>query len=126
MSELREMIKEVNKYVDLVVERQDDAREYCRIYILEVEKLKRVVNLFIDRNAKDFQVWADKSVEVFDMSDRNIFLKIKRTVLMEYVNHYLNKISKNLAYAGILRYNLENVEIRLQQFDKILMFPRRT
>lgn len=116
MNKLRKLIEAVNNIVDVTYLYPDIAKKDPDLYLSVIENLQNDVNSYIDEASEEFKKWCDKSIEVWDMNQTNLFSSMKRFIKMAYVNHFLNKISKNLYDAGLLRKNLRISKERLTQF----------
>lgn len=117
MNELRKMKKAVNKYVKLLATNPDILRNNCKYYLSDVNRLQDLLALYEKYSCDNLQSWCNASVDVFSLVESNIFLKLKKIVLMQIVNYNLNKISYNLAVSGILGKNLDFIKVRLSQFE---------
>lgn len=116
MKILREVEKAVEEYGRLLQNDQENAKEYCKEYIDDIEILINVIEVYINETSNKFQVWCDTSVRIFESSKSNTFLKLKRSIEMKIINHYLNKGSYQLSKAGILQSKLEKIEERFIQY----------
>ena len=117
MSEIRKLEKAAREYEKLLMEKPKEAKKYHKECRKEINSLLRIIETYIDNEAKMFQLWADTSVAVFDEPEDNIFQSIKRKIDMAYVNYFLNKISYNLSKAGTIKRGLEKMEHRFMQFE---------
>ena len=115
--ELRKFRKTVNEYVLLLKEHPEDARTNCKHYLSDISTLQNIIEQYINNTADTFQIWCDKSVEVFTYEADNIFARVKKKVNMLIVNHYLNKLSYELSICGIFMTNLQIINTRLVQYD---------
>ena len=116
MGELRKLEKAVNKYEEMLLKNQEEAKRNKEIYINDVKMLVDFIEEYIEDISNKLQIWCDVSVSVFDQSTNNIFLKTKRAIDMKIVNHYLNKFSKMMSKAGLLQRRLEKIQKRFEQY----------
>ena len=119
MSDLREMIKHVNWYVDKIANDPMTVKKDCEYYIEDVNMLREDLNLYIKEVTAKFEEWSNKSLEVWLWEDKNIFARIKRHICMVFVNHKLYNFSGKIARAQILTRNIDVVSGRLEQFHML-------
>ena len=132
MSKLRKMIWQVNWYVKLIMENPEKARDNCKEYIKDVERLKRRIEIYIQNNNKDrtrflyeeFLDFESISTDIWFKNDRNIFSKVKGKTYLLIINNHLNELSKNLKRARILQKNIEYIQFRLNQFDNMSVYSK--
>ena len=117
MNELRNIKKELDKYENIIQNDPENIRKQCKIYADDIELLYDYIEKHIASTSEILQVWCEISVENFMLQPTNIFLKIKRNIDMKIINHYLNKMSGELALAGILRRKTERIKTRLIQYQ---------
>ncbi len=115
--ELRKMRDEVNKYVVLFAEHPEKVKENLNDISLDVKSLKDMLTSYLDKICKIFQMWCDRSVEIFNSDDRNVFLQLKKAIKMFEVNYYLNKLSYEMYVVGILDANLDVLAKRVEQIS---------
>lgn len=116
MRELRKIQKAIEKYQILLNRDTPNARQNCREYLEDVTSIEDFINFFIEDASKELQKWCDISVTNFFSESRNIILRIKKRIDMSIINHYLNKISRELAVAGRCQENLQPIKKRFLQF----------
>ena len=117
MNILREFKKVIEKYEILLQKYQEEAKKGKNDFIKDIEAISESLNSYIDETAKEFQIWCDTSVAVFEEEDNNLCSKIKKKVEMIIVNHYLNKLSAELYKAGLLRERLLKIKQRFVQYQ---------
>ena len=101
----------------MLLKNQEEAQQNKEIYINDVKMLVDFIEEYIEDISNKFQIWCDVSVSVFEQSTNNIFLKTKRAIDMEIVNHYLNKCSKMMLEAGNLKERLKKIQKRFEQYQ---------
>lgn len=117
MNILREIQKAVEKYEILLQENQEEAKERKNEYLKCIEAAKQDLNECIDRNAKEYQIWSERLVEVFEKKDDKLYLKIEKKIDMAVISSYLNRISIDLFKAGLLQERLLKIEQRFIQYS---------
>ena len=98
------MIEVSNNEVELLT--PEEAKKNCKSYLEDVERLQEIVNIYIEKTTELFQISCNTCVEVWTLPSNTIFARIKRSIEMKIVNHYLNRYSCELSSAGILQKNL--------------------
>ena len=117
MRELRKVTKAVKDYEKLLTEDPQNAKTYQKEYRNDVEILVAVIQTYLNTTAEILQTWCEISVEVFDMPTNNLFQRIKRTIHMTIVNHYLNRLSLEMSKAGKLQTALTKIQTRFMQYQ---------
>ena len=117
MNILREFRKVIEKYEILLQKYEEEAKKGKNDFIKDVEAISESLNSYIDETTKEFQIWCDTSVAVFEEKDNNLCLKIKKKVDMVIVNYYLNKLSAKLSKAGLLQKRLLKIRQRFVQYQ---------
>lgn len=114
---LRKFQKVIEKYEILLQRYQEEAKKGKNDFIKDVELIKEALNEYIDETTKEFQIWCDTSVAIFEEKDNKLYLKIKKKIDMAIVNHHLNRLSNYLSKAGLLQKRLLKIEQRFIQYQ---------
>ena len=117
MNILRGFRKVIEKYEILLQKYEEEAKRGKNDFIKDVEAITEALNSYIDETDKEFQIWCDTSVAVFEEKDNNLCLKIKKKVDMVIVNYHLNKLSAKLSKAGLLQKRLLKIKQRFVQYQ---------
>ena len=117
MNILRKFKKVIEKYEILLQKYQEEAKKGKNDFIKDVESISEALNSYIDETTKEFQIWCDTSVAVFEEKENILCLKIKKEVDMAIVNYHLNKLSAKLSKAGLLQKRLLKIEQRFVQYQ---------
>ena len=117
MRTLRRIQKSIKRYQFLLNEDIEHAKSNSKEYLKYVTELEEYLEYYIEDAAEEFQRWADISVTNFFKSSKNIILIVKRKIDMIIINHYLNKISGELAVAGQCQEKLKRIKERFIQFE---------
>lgn len=117
MNELRKIEKAVKKYEKTLNDNEKIIKENLKVCTNDLELIMAVLEAYIDSTLEIFQKWCDISVDVFSRTEDNIFLKLKRGIEMKIVNHYLNKLSYEISMAYTYQRRLEQIQMRVAQFQ---------
>ena len=116
MRELRKIQKAIEEYQILLKTDTQNAKQNCIEYLEDVTSIEGFINYFIEDASKELERWCHISAGNFLNQSTNIFLKVKRWINMSIINHYLNKISRELAIAGKCQESLIPLKERFVQF----------
>ena len=116
MNVLKEIEKGVKTCETILETDLKNAKEYKKEYRNEIERMIRTNEAFIDSKSEELQQWCDASARVWDISQNSILMRIKRSILMQISNHYICKISGEMARAGQAREHLEKLRERFDGF----------
>lgn len=119
MNKMRKIEEIVENYKRTILYDPQVLKKYLEEHIYNVTELKEVTNDYLKCMICDFGEWCNVSVAVFDKNGNNIFQKVKRKIDMLIVNHYLNKISKDISKLNLMIINIGEIETRLMQFKYI-------
>ena len=120
MKELRKIQKSIKQYQILLNTDTQNAKQNCKEYLEDVTSIEDFINYYIEDASKELQKWCDISVTKFFSESKNIILKMKRWIDMAIINHYLSKISGELAVAGKCKENLKSIKERFIQYEYLV------
>ena len=120
MKTLRRIQKSIKKYQILLNEDTENAKSNSKEYLECVIQLEEYLEYFIEDVSNELQKWCDISVTNFFKCSKNIILIVKRKIDMMIINHYLNKISGELAVAGQCQEKVKRIKERFIQFEYLV------
>lgn len=120
MKTLRKIQKSVKEYQILLNEDTESAKLNSKEFLKNVMQLEDYLEYFIDDASKELQKWCDISVANFFESSKDVVSIVKRKIDRIIINHYLNKISKELAVAGQCQEKIKKIKERFIQFEYLI------
>ena len=116
MNVLKEIEKGIKNCEVILENNLPNAKEYKKEYRDEIEVMIQTNEAYIDFKTVELQNWCDASATVWDISQDNILMRIKISILMSIANHHISKISGEMARAGQARDHLEKLKQRFDGF----------
>ena len=120
MNILRKIQKSIEEYQILLNTDTESAKKNSKEYLNDIICIEVLLEKFIEEATEELKKWCDISVSNFFNDSTNIFLKIKRQIDMAIINHYLYKISGELAIAGKCQARLNPIKERFIQFEYLI------
>lgn len=120
MRQIKKINKKTQQYLELMEKYPEDAKRRCSEYILDIMILQKILENCIEIVETKFAVWCNISMKVFDYSESNIILKLKKELYMLFVNYQLKRISYEMLSMSVIQKKLRLMQERLKQYKYIL------